>query len=498
MIMKKITSFLALFLAVTMGIAQDDCTTATAVTEGSYTSQINDAIPGINNGDDIWFSFSPAASGALTISVCDDPDNPDTRVFLYDGSCAALNLLADDDDGCVGSFESLLTGVVVSSGTTYYIQFDDRWDVAEFDWVLSVNPLEANDDFANATPVVCNGNYTGNTNNATLDLDSSPDGFGADMDAPNVWFSYDSAAQGAGDITVDLCPSAYDTSVLVYTGSPGVDGETFTLVAGNDDNGTQCGGSGGTTRSYLTFTANGTDTYWIAVEGWNAGSTGAYDMTITCSASCSPAQTNQDCANADSIAVDGNPVVVDNTCATVNATQADCDLFNSIADVWYTFTAPTSGAVDILRTLGTATAAHAAVYSGSCAALVTEGCSSLADGTLAVSGLTPGNTYYLQLWNNGTEEGTFNVTLTENTLSAGSFDRNGFEYYPNPVVDRLNISAQSNINRLAVYNMLGQQVMIRMPEAANVELDMSALAQGSYFVQVTVNNVTETIQVIKK
>ena len=496
--MKKITLLLALFLISSLGFAQDDCTTAIVVTEGS---RVDDQIAGDGtaaNGDDIWFSFTPASTGLISISVCADISDPDTDVYLYDGTCGTLNQIGTDDDGCVGTFESLLEGVPVTMGNTYYIQFLDTWEETPFDWVLSVLPAEANDNFANAEAVICGGNYTGNTSNATLDLDDSPDGFGADMDAPNVWYSYDSSSEGAGDITIDLCPSAYDTSVLVYTGSPGINGETFTLVAGNDDNGAQCGGSGGTTRSYLTFTANGTDIYWIAVEGWNPTSTGSFDMTVTCAASCSPAQANQDCASAVGIAVDGSTTTVDNTCASVNASQPSCDLFNSIADVWYSFTAPPSGAVDIARTLVTATAAHAAVYDGSCGSLTQLNCSAAVDGTLAVSGLTPGNTYYLQLWNNGSEEGTFDVSLTENTLSAGDFELNGFEYYPNPVSDKLFISAQNNIDQLTVYNMIGQRVMVQNPDAVRAELDMTSLTQGAYFVQVTVNGATETVQIIKK
>ncbi len=496
--MKKITLLLSLLLITSLGFAQDDCTTATVVTEGSYTSQINDAVPGIDNGDDIWFSFTPTVSGIISISVCDDLDDPDTRVFLYDGTpgCGALGAsVADDDDGCLGTFESLLTGFGVSSGTEYFIQFDDRWSVAEFDWVLSVGPFEPNDDFANATPVTCGGNYTGDTTNATLDEDGAPDGPNYDLDAPNVWFSYDSAVEGAGDVTVDLCPSAFDTSVLIYTGTSG----NLSLVGGNDDNDTVCGSSGGTTRSYTTFTANGTDTYYITVEGWNFTSTGVYDLTITCSASCSPAQANQDCASAAAIAVDGSPNAVDSTCSTTNLTQEPtCEGFGDVVDLWYTFTAPSTGAVDITRTLGTAAAAHVVVYDGSCGSFTELGCSDTVDGTLTVSGMTSGSTYYLQVWNNGSEEGTFDLTLTENTLSAGDFELIGFEYYPNPVNDKLNISAQDNIDQLTVYNMIGQRVMVQNPDYVRAELDMTGLAQGSYFVQVTINGATETIQIIKR
>lgn len=47
-----------------------------------------------------------------------------------------------------------------------------------------------NDDFANAIAISCGDmNITGSTTAATLDEDGAPDGFGADLDAPNVWYS---------------------------------------------------------------------------------------------------------------------------------------------------------------------------------------------------------------------------------------------------------------------------------------------------------------------
>jgi hypothetical protein len=113
---------------------------------------------------------------------------------------------------------------------------------------------QANDNFANAEPISCGSNYAGTTATATLDEDSAPDGFGADMDAPNVWYSY-TGSGSAETITLNLCNSSYDTSVLIYTGSSG----NLTLVAGNDDDNT-CG-AGLTTRSRVSFTSDGTTTY---------------------------------------------------------------------------------------------------------------------------------------------------------------------------------------------------------------------------------------------
>ncbi|WP_040253729.1 T9SS-dependent choice-of-anchor J family protein [Psychroserpens mesophilus] len=355
-------------------------------------------------------------------------------------------------------------------------------------------PPPANDDFVNAQAIDCTTTaLTGSTEFATLDEDDAPDGFGADMDAPNVWFSYDSATEGAADVTVSLCGSTYDTSILVYTGVSGA----LTLVAGNDDNEAACGAF--SVQSEGTFTANGTDTYYIAVEGFNFASTGDFTLSVTCEASCTPAQANQDCASATALLVNGITTTQDNTCAVVNATQPSCDLFQSIADLWFTFDAPASGEVDIVTSLGTATASHLAVYEGTCGALTELSCSTVVAAGASLTGLTGGTTYYVQLWNNGSEEGTIDITLSDASLSLSSFDNeNAFTYFPNPVKNELSLKAQNAIQNVSVFNMLGQEVLRATPNTLESNLDMNGLSQGAYFVQVTINNVTETVRILKQ
>ena len=76
----------------------------------------------------------------------------------------------------------------------------------------------SNDNFANAIAIECGNNYTGSTVAATLDENDAPDGFGADMDAPNVWYSFTSSGFFE-TVTLNLCCSSYDGLVLIYTGS---------------------------------------------------------------------------------------------------------------------------------------------------------------------------------------------------------------------------------------------------------------------------------------
>ena len=278
---------------------------------------------------------------------------------------------------------------------------------------------QANDNFANAEAITCGLNYSGSTVAATLDEDSAPDGFGADMDAPNVWYSY----TGSGveeSITLNLCASTYDSSVLVYTGTSG----NLTLIIGNDDDST-CGPTV-TTRSRLSFTSDGFTTYYIAIEGYNAGSTGNYSMDVTCSAVTPPAVANQTCLTALPIDVDASIISSDNSFGDVSAGVPTCDLFGTVQDVWFSFVAPSS-TVNCTVTNGTMTSANFAVYSGLCDGLTSLACLSnlTTASTQSLTALVAGDTYFVQVWSNAAEQGEFTISLSDPSicLPVATFDK---------------------------------------------------------------------------
>lgn len=382
--------------------------------------------------------------------------------------------------------------------TTYYFHVRtvcagpsySTWSTVSF--TTLVTP-PANDNFANAAAIVCGNNYSGDTTNASIDEDNAPDGFSADLDARNVWYKY-TGSGSAETVTLNLCGSSYDTSVLVYTGTSGA----LTLVAANDDDGTCTS----TTRSKVSFNSDGTTTYYITIEGWNSGNYGLYTMDVTCAAVNPPAVSNQDCGSALAVNVDGIAINSDNSYGTVNATQPSCDTFGTIQDVWFSFVAPTSGSVDCSVSNTTITSSNFTVYSGACGSLVemTSACNSnlTAPTTESMTGLVAGNTYFVQVWSNAAEQGTFSISLTEPTAGTGTFDMTSFKAYPNPVKDLLNLSYASEISYVSVYNMLGQEVMSKTVNAAQSQLDMSGLNSGNYIVKVVASGLTKTIKVIKQ
>lgn len=113
--------------AIVTGTGLTDFTTVggTSSTDSYNDAQCTGTYLGEMN-DDVWFSYSPSASGTLTVSTCDLVDF-DTDLVVYEGSCGNKTQVACNGDGsdCSG-YSSLLT-VDVSSGSNYLIRVGG-WD----------------------------------------------------------------------------------------------------------------------------------------------------------------------------------------------------------------------------------------------------------------------------------------------------------------------------------------------------------------------------------
>ena len=82
-------------------------------------------------------------------------------------------------------------------------------------------------------------------------------------------------------------------------------------------------------------------------------------------------------------------------------------------------------------------------------------------------------------------------------LSTNDFGTDSFTVYPNPVKDFLNIQSNVAVNKVAVYNVLGQKVFSNTPNAISPTVNMSSFKSGIYFVEVTIGNSTKTVKVVK-
>ena len=92
-------------------------------------------------------------------------------------------------------------------------------------------------------------------------------------------------------------------------------------------------------------------------------------------------------------------------------------------DVWYQFTAPASGSVNIQTQAGSISEGVMSLYSGSCGAWTEISCSDDDNGLMpeiSAASLTPGATYLIRFWQYGGGTGTFDICVSELAPPAGN------------------------------------------------------------------------------
>ena len=70
--------------------------------------------------------------------------------------------------------------------------------------------------------------------------------------------------------------------------------------------------------------------------------------------------------------------------------------------------------------------------------------------------------------------------------------------YPNPVKNILTIEANSEIQRVSVYNILGQEVLVANPKSNSTTLQTNELKKGVYMVTTEIDGNVSTSKLVKE
>jgi hypothetical protein len=450
----------------------------------------------------------PNSSGvSVTVNALDDASfNYDTAAYCADDTDPIPTI-----SGLAGGTFSSTAGLSIDASTGVIdvsASIQDTYIVTYTTAGVCPNSLSVgvvinacapiNDECTGAIAVICGETVTGSTVNAT---DS-----GNEI-SPDVFYSFtDTVLQ---DVTLSTCVNSdFDTIIRVFDDCPQTN-----QVAFNDQ---FCGN-----QSQVTFTAQPNTTYYIMIDGWDgyggAPQSGDYQLDVTCVPNI-PAPGNDLCSNPTALSL-GVTLTGETTAGATDDSTSDlddttCDSFTFHSDVWYTFQAPLSEEANIATVItGTSDQANIAVYTSlDCTQLDADsiGCSVGSGGeSLTLTGLTANATYYVRVWSDGVlppappetgrVEGTFNITVSDATLSTSEIDNfQAFNYYPNPVKNELILEAQNTIAKVRVFNLLGQVVITDTPNVTSKNIDMTQLQAGAYFVEVTIGNTTKTIRIIRE
>ncbi len=116
---------------------------------------------------------------------------------------------------------------------------------------------------------------------------------------------------------------------------------------------------------------------------------------------------------------------------------------------------------------------------------------------LSTTVITNGSTYWAVNVVGGCRSTPFAVAVTV-TLGNEEFDNLNFSFYPNPTSSILNITYSRVISDILLFNLLGQEVMAKKANETEVQIDLSQLAEATYFVKVTSEGREKIIKVIKR
>lgn len=380
--------------------ANDECVTATPVPvnptnicatsvagtifNASASWQANAC--GGTDDDDVWYSF--VATNTTHLINLNNVAGSTTDLYhsVYAGTCGALGaaLVCSDPNN------SVVTGLI--PGNTYYVRVyswtSTPGQTSTFNICIATPPPPpANDNCAGAIPVpvnptnICASTVTGTIYSATASSQANGCGGTADDD---VWFSFVATNTSHLINLLNITGGTIDLYHSVYAGSCGAPGAA--LVCSDPNNSVVSGLTPG-------------NTYYVRVYSWTstAGQTSVFDV---CIGTPPPPPANDNCSGA--IPVPVSTTSCSYTTGTIYSATASSQANGcggtADDDVWYSFVA-TSPAVNISLTniSGGTTDLYHSVYAGSCgapgAALV---CSD--PNTSTVTGLTPGNTYFVRIY----------------------------------------------------------------------------------------------------
>ena len=475
----------------------------------AYEPGLTDATAGQAPGIEAWIGYSTTDT------------NPNGASWTW--VMATFNVEVGDNDEYSLNLGSAIPGI----GTYYYasrwrlnggvytyggIQADESYggvwgEDNNISGVLTIAG-PANDECSGAISLTVNADLACGvvTSSTTLGATASPQPDDA-TGTPNndVWFSFVATSATHQIVISNVVNLGGGTSTSTDMGmSVFNDLAGCSMVAANE-----VGESDPNTLNLAGLTSG--NLYYVRVYGWFATiQNNNFDI---CVGTPPPPPSNDACSGANVITsipydfsqTDGGGSTNNNGFITACTTGA-----GGMNDgLWFTFTPSTNGTVDIaVSNVAAGFDPQLDLYSGSCGTFTCIANVDVGGGagseTITAQAVTAGTQYFINVGNfsgiTNNPEGNFDISVTGTfTLSLAEFENaNAFTYFPNPVKNILTLRAQSTIQNVFIYNMLGQEVVRTAPNTLESEISMNQLQSGAYFVKVSINDTTETIRVIKQ
>lgn len=368
-------------------------------------------------GEDAVYIFTPASTGTVTINHTSAGSW--VGIMLYQGCPTSGGTCVTTAQSSAGN-QSLCANV--TAGQTYYLVVDVFPSPTCNPYTLTISA---------PTPGLPPGTTCSNPVNITLPYSATgestscmgDDYTNASLGSCGTLYEsgedkvYQLVTTSADCINIEITGATSDyIGVQVYQGCPGTAGTTCIASYGGAVTGTLNG----------SVTLPGAGTYYIIVDSWSPPVNVGYNIAIN---SLGGAPANDLPCNAILLTL-GTQVAGDNSCSGGSGEPAPgaCWTNGNVNTVWYRVVCPASGQLRIRTNPGVLTNTQINVYSGACGSLtaVAGGCNDNAaacgaSGTngseVILTGLTPGNTYWIAVDGYGSLTGSFSIIAIDGTAS---------------------------------------------------------------------------------
>lgn len=90
------------------------------------------------------------------------------------------------------------------------------------------------------------------------------------------------------------------------------------------------------------------------------------------------------------------------------------------------------------------------------------------------------------------------ISFSDGVLGVSENAENTIYAYPNPVIDQWNINSNSEIQKISIYNILGQEVISVIPKQNKQTIDLSALRSGVYIAIIDTEGSRQSLKLIRQ
>jgi len=503
----------------------DDCENAIEITEFPYSNSQDMTGTTNNNGfiqsdtglnDGVWYKFTAPYNGKMYMEEV--TAEFDSEIAVFTGSCGSLTYVESSDHEALDAYDRESIDFEVEAGTTYYINigyYSDSVDYAETGNLdFSIKYYVSNDEANNAINVsvysygsTCSNPTIIHNNGGATDsssINGTPDFNDNGFAGGDVWYKFVAPNTGGVKITV---PELADWSSMMHALYENEDDNVIFKLPSNQNYAVNQNDAIPSEVTYTGLTPG--QIYYLRVWEYNNDNFG--DVSF-----CMSAVVGND------EAVDAIPLIVNEDNAqflivhyAFNEGATDSSHINGTPDysyydgedVWFKFTAPDNGEVNVTVTQSDWSSFIHFLYENPTA---TE---SVADGsnmnvndsnnvpsTYTYTGLTPGQTYYMRTFDHlGDDTGwvTFYLQKTD-TQGIEDYESLNFKYYPNPATDIIHVNAKENISEVQILNLLGQTIRKISPDNQQAEINIANLQKGMYILRVTTGEKYSTVKIVKQ